>query len=198
MLATVAGFLFLLLAVPIAAYDLLWRRIPDAATLGGAVLLLGARLVPSPGPQFPGGPSVQAPLVGGIDEISALVTGPAIGAGLLYALWYLSGGGVGRGDAKYALQVGLVVPGAAVIVSLSVACLLALTCAAGCTLLGGLQGGAGRGLAGRRRGSARVSSRGAGGPAPSGSRFHGLSLPFAPFLAAGTVITDTLIRVRGW
>jgi Flp pilus assembly protein protease CpaA len=99
---------FLILSVPIAAFDLVARRIPDVLSLGGSALVLGLRLLLGTG------------TVG-----SSLLWG-TLAAGLFYALWHFSGSGVGRGDAKYSGLTATAVGPACWLVGLVAALLLAL------------------------------------------------------------------------
>lgn len=110
MLATITGFLYLTIAVPVIAMDLTSRRIPDYLSLGGLGVLAAVHLAIAPSP---------AALV-------AAVAGAGAAAGICYGAWYLSRGGLGRGDAKYALQLGVVLPAAGVLVALFCAAVAAL------------------------------------------------------------------------
>lgn len=109
MLSSIGGFIYLIIAVPAVAWDLTTRRIPDWLTVGGAAILAGARVVGMAGPVAAwqvAGPVAAGPVAAAL----SVLEGCFIAAGLFYALWYLTRGGIGRGDGKYALQLGALLP----------------------------------------------------------------------------------------
>lgn len=102
MLGSAGGLLCFTLSIPVVAWDLIEWRIPDRLALGGALSVAAARVAVDAVP------------------LASVIEGGCIAAGLCYALWYLTGG-IGRGDAKYALLTGFAVQSVLVIPALLVA-----------------------------------------------------------------------------
>jgi leader peptidase (prepilin peptidase) / N-methyltransferase len=143
--AVAAGFL-----VPLVLIDLRERRLPDRLTLAGAAILLaliGAR----------------AAISGDVAPVAGALAGAALMAGILLALHLASPRGMGFGDVKLGLLLGVLVGARSVALVLPVLLLAGLLGA----LVGVVQ------LVRRRR--------------------RDVTLPFGPFLVAGAVLALVLV-----
>jgi prepilin signal peptidase PulO-like enzyme (type II secretory pathway) len=106
--------LFLLLAAPITFYDLREYRIPDVLSVGGILAFTVLRLLPWRGPHALWEPAIAC----------------AVGFGSFRLIRALTGGKLGRGDAKYSALIAAAAGLRGWFVAMCVASVTGLLCAA--------------------------------------------------------------------